>query len=123
MFQMLLDGYTWAEAAWNATAQLSYVNTVVGDPLMVYREWIFGDTDLDGDVDMVDVTAVKAAYGSQLGDPNYNIMADMDVNGLVDFWDLTFVKYHYGGPGGHNPEPATILTLISGALAALIRRS
>ena len=122
MFEMLLDGYTWAEAAWNATAQLSYVNTVVGDPLMVYRQWTPGDTDLDDDVDMVDVTAVKAAYGSQLGDPNYNLMADMDANGLVDLWDLTFVKYHYGGPGGHNPEPATILILIGGALGALIRR-
>ena len=36
MFKMLLAGYTFAEAAWSATTQLSYVNTVVGDPLMTW---------------------------------------------------------------------------------------
>ena len=37
MFRMLLAGRTFAEAAWSATYQLSYVNTVVGDPLMTWR--------------------------------------------------------------------------------------
>ncbi len=37
MFQMLLAGYTFAEAAWSATPQLSFVNTVVGDPLMTWQ--------------------------------------------------------------------------------------
>ncbi|MCY2928494.1 MAG: hypothetical protein NTV86_03195, partial [Planctomycetota bacterium] len=36
--RMMLDGYTWAEAAWSATWQLSYVNTVVGDPLMQWSD-------------------------------------------------------------------------------------
>ena len=109
MFEMLLDGYTWAEAAWNATYQLSYVNTVIGDPLMVFQAWMPGDTDLDGDVDMVDITAVKAAYGSQTGQQNYSLMADMNADGLVNFWDLTFVKYHYTGPGDV-PPPGRIHT-------------
>lgn len=38
LFQELLDGYTFAEASWNATRQLSYVNTMVGDPLMVWSQ-------------------------------------------------------------------------------------
>jgi hypothetical protein len=37
MFKMLLSGYTWAEAAWSSMQQLSYVNTVVGDPLMTWK--------------------------------------------------------------------------------------
>lgn len=37
MFKMLLKGYTWAEAAWSSMQQLSYVNTVVGDPLMTWK--------------------------------------------------------------------------------------
>jgi len=36
LFKMLLSGRTWAEAAWSSFTQLSYVNTVVGDPLMTW---------------------------------------------------------------------------------------
>lgn len=38
LFRMLLDGYTFAEAAWSGNAQLSFVNTVVGDPLMTWQQ-------------------------------------------------------------------------------------
>src|SRR5262249_31105910 len=34
---MLLAGKTWAEAAWSGLRQLSFVNTVVGDPLMTWK--------------------------------------------------------------------------------------
>jgi uncharacterized protein (TIGR03790 family) len=37
LFKMLLAGHTWAEAAWSSMQQLSYVNTVVGDPLMTWK--------------------------------------------------------------------------------------
>ncbi len=129
MFQMLLDGYTWAEAAWNATRQLSFVNTVVGDPLMSLREWVAGDIDLDGDVDMFDLSCVKAAYGSSQGSPRYSFMADMNANGVVDFWDYSFVKSHYTGsgapprpPGGAVPEPSCLSLLALAALAVARRR-
>ena len=36
LFQMLLSGYTWAEAAWSSLTQVSYVDTVIGDPLMTW---------------------------------------------------------------------------------------
>lgn len=42
MFRMLLSGYSFAEAAWSATRQLSFVNTVVGDPLMTWKPWTPG---------------------------------------------------------------------------------
>ncbi len=38
LFRMLLAGYTFAEAAWSGNAQLSFVNTVIGDPLMTWRQ-------------------------------------------------------------------------------------
>lgn len=37
IYKMMLSGYTWAEAAWSSMQQLSYVNTVVGDPLMTWK--------------------------------------------------------------------------------------
>lgn len=39
MYRMLLNGYTFAEAAWSATRQVSFVNTVIGDPLMTWKPW------------------------------------------------------------------------------------
>ena len=130
LFGRLLQGYSWAEAAWNTTTQLSFVNTVVGDPLMTYKPWVQGDADLDGDVDMMDITAVKASYGKAAGQAGYNLMADMNADGLVDLWDLTFVKFNYTGPNGSNPpepggsipEPATLLIIALGAAAIIGRR-
>jgi hypothetical protein len=66
LYQMLLPaaggapgqaGLTFVEAAWNATRQLSYVNTVVGDPLMQFRVWLPGDANLDGSVGSSDYLA------------------------------------------------------------------
>ncbi len=125
LFEMLLNGYTWSEAAWNATMQLSFVNTVVGDPLMRLEEWTAGDVDLDGDVDIFDLSAVKQAYGTAEGDDLYNVMADMNADGAIDFWDLTYVKGNYTGPGGGAPgipEPVTLSLLAFGACLPMLRR-
>lgn len=78
MFQMMLGGYTWAESAWNATRQVSYVNTVVGDPLMVWRPWLAGDANLDGIVNPLDYSAMRLHWLSQ------GSFAEGDFNG--DGW-------------------------------------
>lgn len=39
LYRMLLNGYTFAEAAWSATRQVSFVNTMIGDPLMTWKPW------------------------------------------------------------------------------------
>jgi len=128
MFQMLLGGYTFAEAAWNATRQLSYVNTVVGDPLMTWKSWVSGDANLDGKVDLSDVLIVKDAFGRSLGDPLYDPMADMDANGIVDLIDVLKVKENYvrGASGAADawlksaPEPSSLALL--GLASALVSR-
>ncbi len=125
LFYMLLEGYTWAEAAWNATYQVSYVNTFVGDPLMHLRAWQPGDCDLDGDVDLFDLAAVKFAYGSKAGQDDYDFWADMDADGDVDLFDLATVKFNYGrsAAGGQQvPEPASLTLLAMGGCVALLGR-
>ena len=55
-----------------------------------------GDVDGDGDVDLADLAALLAAYGSRIGDPAYNPYADIDRDGDVDLADLAELLAHYG---------------------------
>ncbi len=98
LFDMLLNGFSLVEAAWSATFQLSFVNTVVGDPLMTLRPWVPGDFDLDGSVDVDDLNILLANWqqsvanaGMTTGDPTFD--------GLVNQDDLNIVLAADPGPG------------------------
>ncbi|HLA83326.1 MAG TPA: dockerin type I domain-containing protein [Thermoguttaceae bacterium] len=96
MFKMLLDGYTWAEAAWSATQQLSFVNTVVGDPLMVFRELIAGDANKDGLVGSIDL-ALLGRYWGDRGEPGTMWgQGDFNGDGLVGSIDLAILGNQWG---------------------------
>ncbi len=55
-----------------------------------------GDTDGDGDVDQSDLGSLLSAYGSTVGDPDYNPAADFDEDGDVDQSDLGTLLSNYG---------------------------
>jgi uncharacterized protein (TIGR03790 family) len=122
VFSMLLDGYTWAEAAWSSITQLSYVNTVVGDPLMVWHPAISGDATLDGVVDVNDLTVVLRNYRSSSASWN---QGDFNGDGTVDINDLTVVLGNYGhstlsaGALETVPEPSAIILFGLGVLGLL----
>lgn len=126
LFELLLDGYTFVEAAWNATNQLSYVNTVVGDPLMRWEAWILGDANLDGVVDIHDINTVKSSYGTSFGDDGYSFLADLDSDGVVGAADLSVAKSAFLNATNTNatvvPEPATVGLLALGAVTLIRRR-
>jgi hypothetical protein len=54
------------------------------------------DLNMDGIVNVVDVTIVAIAFGSKLGDPKWNEIADLDKNGIVNIVDITMVAKDYG---------------------------
>ena len=127
-FEMLLNGYTWAEAAWNGTFQLSYVNTVVGDPLMRWHPRLLGDMDISGEVNSDDIGPFILAmtqldsYVELYGlDPV--VMGDMDGSNSFNSDDISlFIGLLPGSPpGGAVPEPTALCLLAMGGLA-LIRR-
>lgn len=55
--------------------------------------------DLNGDqkVDLYDAVLIAAAYGSKVGDPNWNPNADLAPQyGIINIYDAVTMAYHYG---------------------------
>ncbi len=52
--------------------------------------------DLDGDVDWFDFGDFAQAYGSSVGDSNYNELCDLDLDGDVDWFDFGIFALYYG---------------------------
>ncbi len=77
------DGRKDADDLWN-TASLTIIVTIAGD------------LDGDGDVDWFDFGDFAAAYGSSIGQPNYNPLADLDADGDVDWFDFGDFAANYG---------------------------
>jgi uncharacterized protein (TIGR03790 family) len=131
MFKMLLNGYTWGEAAWSSLRQLSYVNTVVGDPLMTWN--IPGDANLDGTVTMADLAVWRSHVGAtgEAGGAMFGL-GDFNCDGTVDLADLNVWKTNLGrtlpgpvvpsGAGTPVPEPSTLVLLTVVLAAALLSR-
>jgi hypothetical protein len=63
---------------------------------VVLIEKIPGDINLDRGVGLVDLVLLAKAYGSKLGDSNWNPNADVDGNGAVGLSDLVALAQHYG---------------------------
>jgi hypothetical protein len=57
-----------------------------------------GDLNGDGYRNATDFTLFAMAYGSHLGDPNYNPAADLNGDGYVNVSDFTLFASHYGQP-------------------------
>jgi len=89
VFDMLLDGYTWAEAAWRSMQQVSFVNTVIGDPLMVWR--IAGDMNGDRVLDSQDIDLLYDNLGGS-GVPSAPIY-DLDGDGDADNVDVAYLVH------------------------------
>jgi hypothetical protein len=97
MFQALLEGKTWAEAAWSATRQLSYVNTVVGDPLMIWKQLLAGDANMDGRVDLADLATIGTHWGQTVSPGGAGwYSGDLNSDGIVDMLDLALMGSTWG---------------------------
>jgi len=99
-YQMLLppngaqpgdSGLTFVEAAWNATRQLSYVNTVVGDPLMRFQAWLPGDANLDGSVNLDDLALLQVNWLS----PGSFREGDFNGDGNINLDDLAILQINW----------------------------
>jgi hypothetical protein len=61
-----------------------------------WRTSLAGDVNEDHQVNVIDLTFVSLAYGSMIGDPDYNADADINKDGIIDMKDLRIVAYYLG---------------------------
>jgi hypothetical protein len=57
-----------------------------------------GDADCSGIVNLGDMFILKAASGTEYGDPNYNPCADFDKDGDINLGELFTLKANFGDP-------------------------
>jgi len=57
---------------------------------------LVGDLNEDGTVDIFDVVIIAAAFGSVLGDPNWDQRADIREDNIVDIFDMVKLAVNYG---------------------------
>jgi uncharacterized protein (TIGR03790 family) len=113
-WDMLLQGFTFAEAAWAATPQLSYVNTVIGDPLMTLQPWQPGDADLDGIVSVGDLSILLTNWNSNA--TGGAVAGDFNLDGYVGLDDLNILL----GNWEYSPTPPATASVPEPASAAII---
>jgi hypothetical protein len=58
-----------------------------------------GDVNGDNVVTLGDFAALRSAYGSVPGDPNWNANADLNGSGAVTLGDFSILRSHYGQSG------------------------
>jgi hypothetical protein len=68
-------------------------NTLAGGTVYV---GIPGDVDGQGRVDMGDVVSILKAFGSTVGQPNYNPNCDIENTGKVDMSDVVIALRNFG---------------------------
>jgi uncharacterized protein (TIGR03790 family) len=133
IFKMLLDGKTWAEAAWSSIKQLSYVTTVVGDPLMTWRQIQPGDVNMDNVVDATDFAVLTQHWGAAgAADGSLWTSGDLNCDGVVDVTDVGILQScgintsEWAAPPILIPEPSAGILLtcvfVAGLCCAAFRR-
>lgn len=66
------------------------------DVILEGRGFFLGDVNRDGSVDMLDIIALKSAWGSTPADSDWNPKADLNKNGVVNINDLLLLYKDFG---------------------------
>ena len=62
----------------------------------IFGPQLVGDINRDGIVDIFDVVILANAFGSKVGDPNWNPDADLNNDDIVDIFDVVTIATNFG---------------------------
>jgi len=74
------------------TDEKGLVNTTTANIKVTFRS----DLDRNFEVDIRDITIVAMAFGSNIGDENWNLIADLNDDEVIDIRDITMVALDFG---------------------------
>jgi parallel beta-helix repeat protein len=74
-------------------------------------DFLPGDINHDGKVDLVDLVLLANAYGTSPGNPRWNPNADLDGNNVVGLSDLVLLALHYGRTARWIDHPTIVDTI------------
>jgi hypothetical protein len=90
-------------ACGNSTSPKVYGITVTATSRSISHQTTFfltvyanGDVNLDGKVNIFDLTSVGGSFGAMTGDANYNPAADLNSDGAITILDLVIVGGNFG---------------------------
>ena len=58
--------------------------------------WLHTDVNRDGRVNILDISASAIAFGSRIGDLNYNSLADINEDNIINILDIAAIALDYG---------------------------
>jgi hypothetical protein len=76
------------------TGKFIYGPTFEGSDVIWVHKW--GDINMDGRVDMRDLSLADQSFQSCLGDPRWNAMADENGDGIIDMRDIGIIARNFG---------------------------
>jgi len=92
----LPDDPSYYLGTWEVTASVNVAGSTVCD-ILIFEAKVPGDVNNDGCVDILDLVMISTAYGSRLGDINWNPEADIaPPYGIIDILDIVTCTAHYG---------------------------
>lgn len=58
--------------------------------------WLHTDINRDGRVNILDISASAIAFGSRIGDPNYDSLVDINKDNIINILDISAVAIDFG---------------------------
>ena len=87
-------------------------------------DWHDLDVNSDGVIDIFDISTVARAYGSKLGDENYDPRVDFNQDSVIDDSDIHLITPYYGYPLSlvdfFNPALPTGQMFIAGLIVTVL---
>jgi len=94
-YEPMLENITmWAEASVVAGEVDTSDNAYIDGTVTII--WLPPDIDGNGIVDIYDVVFIVHDYGSEIGDPEYNVLADFNQDGKINIYDIVILGGVYG---------------------------